>query len=282
MHASSADPFISVIMATYNCESTVEEAVMSILAQTYDKWEFIICDDCSTDKTFEVLNRISVNTPQKITLLRNDANRKLAFSLNRCLEYAEGELIARMDGDDISLPERFDRQVEYLRENPHVDLVGTAMRRFNERGLADVVSLPESPDRYTLHKSLPFAHATIMARRTVFSVLGNYTVSKRTERAEDYDLWFRFFKAGFKGRNLPSPLYLVREDLHAIRRRTPLSRYYAFRIALDGYRSLDYPCYWRVTPALALLKGLVPARFVRLFRRYQSAKYHGAIKDEQQ
>ena len=91
----------------------------------------------------------------------------LAYSLNRCLEYADGEFIARMDGDDISLPERFEKQVAYLNAHPEVDLVGTWMRRLDENGVHYIIPFPERPDRFTLRRSIPFPHATILAKKGI-------------------------------------------------------------------------------------------------------------------
>ena len=211
-------PAISVIMATYNCENTIDEAINSIINQTYSNWEFIICDDCSIDNTFEKLNLYKDKYPDKFKIIKNKVNSKLPYSLNRCLELAKGKYIARMDGDDISLPNRFEKQISILKNNPNIQVVGTAMRRFSNNEMADILNLKETPDKYTLRHSVPFFHATIMTYKNVYDTLGGYTVSKRTERGQDVDLWFRFYHLGFEGKNIMDPLYLVREDLAAIKR----------------------------------------------------------------
>ena len=102
---------ISVIMSVYNSEATLRESIDSILAQTYPDWEFIICNDASTDGTQAILEEYAEKDPERFILLKNEENKRLAFSLNRCLEKATGFYVARMDGDDISLPERFEKQV---------------------------------------------------------------------------------------------------------------------------------------------------------------------------
>ncbi|WP_067441380.1 glycosyltransferase family 2 protein [Nocardioides jensenii] len=261
-------PKVSVIMATYNCVSTVEAAVESIMRQSYTNWEFIICDDGSTDDTFEVLQSLAERCPA-IQLLRNETNRKLAHGLNRCLMSATGELVARMDADDVSTPERLEEQVRYLRCHPQVDLVGTSMRRFDSQGLGDVVHAVLQPDRHTLRRAVPFCHATVMAWRRVFDQLGGYTDEMSVERVEDIDLWFRFFRAGFQGRNIDLPLYLVREDISAVRRRTWRNRVNLFRTTVRGFAMLDYPRWWLIYPALDLLKVIVPARAVMFLRSSQ-------------
>lgn len=268
---ASADlPLVSIIMATYNCAATLPEALESIAAQTYPQWELVVCDDGSTDSTPATLEDFARTHQGRVTLLRNWTNRRLAYSLNRCLEHVEGIYIARMDGDDISLPFRLERQVEHLESHPEADLVGSWMQRFNESGPRDVVAVPLAPDRWSMRHGVPFAHATIMARRMVYDALEGYTVSSRTARGQDYDLWFRFFDAGFRGENLKEPLYLVREDLAAIRRRTFKVRWNSYRTTLMGYRMLGYPLHWLIRPTLALLKSALPAQALFRYRTHQA------------
>lgn len=262
--AGKLDPLISIIMSVYNCESTLREAVDSIVTQTYPNWEFIICDDGSTDGTAVLLRQIaeSMDDP-RIVLLRNETNRKLAYSLNRCLERANGEYIARMDGDDISEPHRLETQLRFLQGNPGLDLVGSSMLRFNAKGAGDVIHpAEESPNKWSMGRSgkAPFFHATILARREVFKKVDNYTVAWRTERGQDHDLWFKFFAAGLDGWNLSEPLYRVREDAAAIRRRTARARFGAYVTSIKGYRALGYPPQAYIRPTVNLMKVLIPYR----------------------
>ena len=221
---------ISILMGIYNCESTLSEAIESILKQTYTNWELILCDDASTDETYAVAEQYASRYPEKIRLLRNKKHSFLAYSLNRCLEVASGEFVARMDGDDRSLPERFEKQVAFLRKHPEISIVGTAMRRFDDDGeLGAVIRSEEHPDRFTPHRGSVFLHATILGRKEVFDALGGYTVLPRTQRGQDLDLWFRFLDAGYRGANLQEVLYLVRENDQAIRRRTAYVRWINFQ-----------------------------------------------------
>lgn len=199
-------PGVSVIMATYNCGDTLRASIDSIIAQTYTDWEFIICDDCSTDDTYEILSEYAQKYPKKIIVIKNEKNSKLAFSLNHCLEHAKGEYIARMDGDDISLPERLARQVEFLDAHKEYALVGTAMLPFGDDGERPPRYAIEIPGERDMLKRPPFFHATIMMTREAYDRIGAYHVSKRTMRAQDYDMWFRFFEAGYKGYNLHGTL----------------------------------------------------------------------------
>ncbi len=262
---------ISVIMSVYNCADTLCEAIDSILAQTYTNWEFVICDDCSTDNTFEICQAYAKKYPDKFVLVQNDVNRKLAYSLNHCLEHASGKFVARMDGDDRSHPDRFEKQVKYLMEHPDMDLVGCAAQKFNENGLHDIYYMEEHPNRYSLYRKLPFGHAMIMTYKRVYDALDGYVVAKRTERGQDYDLWFRFFYKGFQGANLQEALYDVREDDNAIRRRTFKVRWSTYQTTRIGYKLLNYPIRWRIFAFLsALVKSLTPFWAQKLIRKLQA------------
>lgn len=264
---------ISIIMSVFNAEATLRESIDSILAQTYTDWEFIICNDCSNDSTQAILDEYKAAYPEKFILLKNDENKRLAYSLNRCLEVATGEYVARMDGDDLSVPERFEKQIAFLQENPQYDLVGSAMQRFNNEGYADIVYAPEKPDRNYMKKTVPFNHATIMTYRRVYEKLGGYTVAPRTMRAQDYDLWFRFYYENFNGYNMQEALYLVREDMNAIRRRTFKVRWYAFQTTRIGFNLLGFPKYLLVKAFfVTLIKSLTPYRAMAWYRAYQKKR----------
>ena len=264
-------PKVSVIMGIYNCERTLPDAIESILGQTYENWELVMCDDGSSDGTWAVAKQYADQYPSQIVLLRNEKNMKLSYTLNQCLAAASGELIARQDGDDRSCPERLQREVEWLLSHPEYQLVGCDMRRFDDAGAHNVMHSPKNPSSETLAQvKTPFFHATIVAWKSVYDALGGYTVSKRAERIEDVELWFRFFQRGFRGANISEPLYFVREDYEALKRRTIRDRFNSFMVLRDGFRLLGFPRRRLVKPALlAVMKSLVPVFIVRWIRRRQ-------------
>lgn len=265
---------ISVIMAVYNCACYLPEAIESIINQTYTNWELIICDDASTDDTYYVAEKYQHKYPNKIILIRNDNNKKLSFSLNRCLEYATGNYIARMDGDDKCRPERFELQVSFLKSHPQYDLVGTAMQRFNGSELGMINYSIDNPNYYTMRRDNPFHHATILTYKYVYDRVGGYTVSSRTVRGQDYDLWFKFYYAGFQGYNLKEPLYLVREDSNAIRRRNANVRINVIKTTIVGFKMLNYPWWWLIEPVMKVtIKCLVPYRIIDIYRMIQNKKW---------
>ena len=265
---------VSILMGIYNCAPTLEEAIDSILNQTYTNWELILCDDCSTDDTYKIAESYKKQYPDKIILLKNEKNSRLAYTLNHCLEAATGEFVARMDGDDISVPERFEKQVAFLRSHPDIVLVGTAMQRFSDDGsLGAIAYCEEYPDKDTPYKKgLVFNHATIMAYRSVYNDLGGYTVCPRTVRGQDRDLWYRFLAAGYKGANLQEPLYMVRENEAAIKRRNAKDRWISFKTEMIGYRLLHYPWYRYTKPMINLTKVFVPVSAIKRYRDWQAKK----------
>ena len=259
-------PKVSIIMATYNCAGTVARAIDSILSQTLTDWEFIICDDGSSDTTVSILNEYQRSYPGKIILLTNAANSKLPFSLNRCLAHAHGEFIARMDADDISLPRRLEKQVKYLEEHPEHSVVGTSMLRFDERGEYGMVKAVQHPDKDTLLTQVPFCHATILMRKSAYDALGGYVVSKRTERGQDLDLWFRFFAKGFSGNNLPEALYKACEDRATLRRRKFKYDLYLTQTRFLGFRMLRFP-WWKYPFVLKSFVSFFTPRWIKLLWR---------------
>ena len=153
-------------------------------------------------------------------------------------------------------------------------MVGTAIRQFNDQaGIIQDIACSAHPDKWTLHGSVPFHHPTIMTYKSVYDTLGGYTVTERTLRCEDYDLWFRFFAAGFCGANISEPLYLFRENMSAIRRRTFKSRWNAYQTAKIGYKMLGYPKRWLIREFLiTLLKSITPTKVQYAYRLYQQRK----------
>jgi len=178
-------------MSVYNCERYVAEAVESILGQTFTDFEFIIIDDGSTDRSLSILRRFA-QRDGRIRLVSR-GNRGLTRSLNEGLGLARGEFIARMDADDISLPERLERQVEYLRAHPECVALGCRLYLIDPDG----DPLMEEP-RPTTHEDImqmllrgsgAIPHPGAMIRRTDLCAIGGY--NEEFKAAQDLDLWLR-------------------------------------------------------------------------------------------
>lgn len=255
------NPLVSIIMGAYNAESTIRNAIESVLAQTYIYWEFIICDDCSTDKTLDILKEYQ-KKDNRIIVIQNETNKRLAASLNNCLSHAKGKYIARMDADDECLPTRLEEQVKFLESHPEIDLVGTNRIIFDDVGNKGIRVSIEKPTEHTLLKGSPFAHPTIMAKKSVYDALGGYTVSQRTMRAEDVDLWFRFYRAGYRGYNLQKVLYRYRESVDDLKKRSVKAGLETSKVYYHGYKLLEFPWYERVWAIKPIISALVPHRIM--------------------
>lgn len=212
-------PRISVIMGIYNCATTLAEALNSLLAQTYQDFKVIMCDDGSKDNTLDVAKKYVDRYPGKFILIRNDKNIKLAATLNHCLEYVDTEFVARMDGDDISLPTRFEEQINFLDSHKDFAFVSTPMIYFDDFGDYHVGIAKQEPQKEDFRGGTPFCHAPVMVRAQTYRAVGGYTTGKYTERMEDYYLWYKMYKHGYKGFNLQSPLYKMRDGRDARNRR---------------------------------------------------------------
>lgn len=251
-------------MSVYNCADTLKEAIDSILNQTYTDWELIICNDASTDSTL----KIAQDYEQKysnIFVFSNEKNLKLALSLNRCLNFSSGEYIARHDGDDISEPNRLEEQVAFLDNNKEFAFVSSVMIYFNELGVSGKSKLVEYPTKLDFIKSTPFCHAPVMMRKAVLNEIGNYTYNKRLNRGQDYYLWYKFYKNGYKGANILKPLYRMRNDINAFKRRTLKSRLDFALVQCEVYKGLKLPLYSYFFMLINLLKGLLPNRIAYFF-----------------
>lgn len=248
---------VSVIMGIYNCASTLSEAIDSLISQTYKDWKLIMCDDGSTDDTIAIA-RSYADRFDNIVLICNDHNMGLPATLNRCIEYADSEYIARMDGDDISTPDRFEKEVRFLDEHAEYALVSCEMIHFDETGEWGISRYDEKPEKRDFLKKSPFCHAGCIMRTSALNDVGNYTVSEELRRGQDYWLWHKFYCAGYKGYNLQEPLYKMRDGHDATKRRT-------FKSSIDGmktewriFTNLGLPWFYRFKALRSPLVALLP------------------------
>jgi glycosyltransferase involved in cell wall biosynthesis len=198
-------PTVSVIMSVHNEEATIAEAIESIIAQTYHDWEFIIIEDCSTDRSLEIAGHY-VRQQKRIKIIKNDHNLGLAKSLNKGIKAAKGEFIARMDGNDFSYPERLEKQVAFMRDNPAIDVLGTGAELIDESGnTLSFRNLPETHDELSanIHKMCPVFHPSVIMRNEFLKRSGGY--NDRLRISQDMDIWSRMIdRATFH--NLQEPL----------------------------------------------------------------------------
>lgn len=260
-------PCISVIMGIYNCAPTLAEALDSLLTQTYQNFKVIMCDDGSKDYTIEVAQKYVDSYPEKFILIRNGRNMGLNYTLNHCLKYADTEFVARMDGDDISLPTRFEKEVEFLEQHLEYAVVSSPMIYFDEsgdfrrgRGKGEIKATD------FIHGT-PICHAPSMSRTKVIKSVGGYSVSDKLLRVEDYHLWFKVFSAGHKLYMLNECLYRMRDDQNAVLRRGWKSRINEFYVKWIGYPMIGLPWYTRIHCFQPIIIGLLPNLLYQRMRR---------------
>ncbi len=180
-------PKISIIMPVYNAEAYLNEAIDSILNQTFSDFEFIIIDDGSADRSADIVRAYS---DERIRFYVNEGNMGIAATLNRGLALADGEYIARMDSDDISMVMRFEKQVSFMEEHPEVAVCATGIRLFGSQSGERTFSKSHDQLKIDLIFACCFAHPTVMMRRRVLMEEG-YQYEQTFNKMEDYALWLK-------------------------------------------------------------------------------------------
>lgn len=260
---------VSVIIAAHNCEKVVGKAIESIINQTFNNWEMIVCDDASTDRTFSVIKKYA-SQDKRIIVLRNSKNKKSAYSRNRCMHVAKGEYIAIEDADDWSMPERLEKQVAYLDGNDHIHFVGTSNISFDENGIWSKKTFKELPQKKDFLLGFPFSHPSMMFRKNALLEVDGYRVSKETIRGQDSDMVMRMYAKGLRGANIQEYLHWYREDKAAFKRRTLkyrliAAKVYGARFKEMGLMPLGYIFMWKT-----VLGGFIPIKLLIVLRKWRT------------
>lgn len=260
---------ISIIMGAYNVEKTIARSIESIVNQTYNDWIFVICDDGSMDGTFAIMEKYKKKYPDKFIILRNENNKGLAYTLNHCLKYVQSEYVARMDADDISLPNRLKIQAEFLDNNLEYAFVGSAVERFDENGVWKRTYIKNEPSKDSFYKSSGFVHPTIMIRKAALDAVNNYRVAWFTNRCEDYDLWMRLYANGFKGYNIDEILFQYYEGKDSFPKRKYRYRICEAVMRAKGYASLNMYPKGAIFLFRPLIVGLLPSFIIKKIHKHQ-------------
>ena len=237
----STMPKVTVLMSVYNGERYLKEAIDSILTQTFTDFEFLIIDDASTDKTPDILRSYS---DPRIRIVTNQENIGLTKSLNKGLELAKGEYVARMDADDISLPDRFMEEVNYLDSNLDVAVVGTGRENVDSEGNSlEVVFPPKIVSSELLLKGNQFQHSSVMFRKNIILKEGGYCESMQC--CQDYYFWLKLAKK-HQLHNIPIVLCKLRNQKDNVSflkvHESALSHIFAMRI-IHGTMCENEICY---------------------------------------
>ncbi len=203
-------PAVSVLLPAYNCSKFLSQAIESVLQQTFTHFEFIIINDGSTDDTEKVI--LSYSDP-RIKYFKNDGNKGLIYTLNRGIDEAKGKYIARMDGDDICTPERFEKQVNWLEKNPHVSVLALTVTLIDEQNNVigywddDKNNITTNSIKKFLSKNNCIAHPTVIFKT---AIIKRFKFDTKQKLSEDYDLWLRLIANGNVIAKLDDVLFLHR------------------------------------------------------------------------
>lgn len=251
-------PLISVIMGIYNSDpKKLINAVNSVLGQSVSDIELIICDDGSKNDISDTLDKICRDS--RVKLIRNEENMGLAAALNACLDAATGKFIARQDDDDISLPGRFKKQIDYFENHSDIDFIGTACELYSDsEGVYGERIMPADIDKNSFLFNSPFIHGSMMFRKKVFEKHRYRTLGKN-RKYEDYDLFMRLVADGYKAANITEKLYRFFYDTD--KRSVSFSmRRDEYKVRLDGFKRLGLMpkgCLYALKP---LVLGFLPRK----------------------
>lgn len=262
----SGAPSVSVIMGVYNCAATVAASIASILDQDYRDFEFIICDDGSTDATAGIVQSMAARD-DRIVVLSNDRNSGLSRTLNRCVDAARGQFLARMDGDDISHADRLGRQVAFLETHPEYAFCGSSILLFDAAGVWGRLDYPEEPAARDFLLRSPYAHPTVVFRSSCLRAAGGYDCDAAIGRSEDYDLFMRLHAAGSRGYNFRECLFEYREELGSFRKRKFRYALTEARVRLRGFRRLGLLPTGLPYVLKPILIGLIPKTLYTRMRK---------------
>ncbi len=213
---------ISVIMGIKYCRpelDTLRRSLDSILAQTYHGFELVICERGSTEQAKALLAEYAAQDV-RIKLIDGSGAGSFSEQLNICLSNSYGAWVARMDDDDYSCPERFARQLEYLRCHDGISFVGSNVNLVQDGADAGVQCFPEMPQVQDFLFSMPFVHPALMFRRTALEAAGGYSALPRCDRCEDFDLLLRLYEKGYCGANIQEFLFTYSLPHNGISTRT--------------------------------------------------------------
>ena len=257
---------ITVLMGIYNCAPTLQEALDSLYAQTYKDFKIVMCDDGSKDDTLKIAEE-NARMHENVIVIKNERNMGLNYTLNHCLEYADTEYIARMDGDDLSAPSRFEEQIKFLDAHPEYAVVSAPMIYFDENGDFRWGKGKGEVEAKDFVHGTPICHAPSMSRTDVIKSVGGYSVSKNLIRVEDYHLWFKVYAAGHKLYMLNKCLYKMRDDRNAVGRRNWITRRNEAYVKHKGYNMIGLPWWYQVYTIVPILKYFAPQWIYRYFHR---------------
>lgn len=265
-------PLVSVVMGVYNNRNYAElkRSINSILNQTFQDFEIIICNDGSDNDTPVQLEKIK-KLDNRIHIVGYEENKGLPYALNYALQSAQGEYIARMDADDISYPARFEKELSFLREHEEYAFVGCIADIFDSKGVWGTYRVPEIPQNTDFLWNSPFLHPSVIIRRHVLIQAGGYKVSKGTVagRSEDYELFMRLYEMGYRGYNIQEKLMAYQVKNGTKKYRKMKVRFWETVVRMQSFPKMQLG--WRAVPYTfkPLVVGCIPQVLFRIIKKVQ-------------
>lgn len=260
---------VSAIMAVYNAgkRAVLDRAIASITAQSISDWELIICDDGSTDATYQWLLEWA-KQESRIRLLRSP-HRGAASARNRCIAQSRGELVAVMDADDACTSNRLAVQACYLDAHPQCSFVGLQGHMFRQTpgDMQKCYWYCANPEPADFLMTLPFVHGSLMFRRTALMQVKGYDEGRHVMRSEDYDMLLRMYVSGLRGANVTDATYFIREDANTYRRRKYRYRMIESFVKLRGFRRLGMMPRGMMYALKPLVVGIIPIPLLEAMKK---------------
>jgi glycosyltransferase involved in cell wall biosynthesis len=257
---------VTVLMAVYNDEKFVAQAIESILPQLGNNAEFLIIDDCSTDSSPTILRCFADKNPH-IRIIQNSENRGVGYCAWLGVCEARGTYIVRIDSDDICFPDRIKKQIDFLEKNPEIDVLGAAAIEIDDqgnRGRLRQMPLNHNDIAKTMW-ACPIIQPAVAFRRERILLAGNY--SPKLRRRIDYELWFRCLKAGLRFANLPEPLVYYRFTPSSHRKQTLRRAFEQAQIGWNGCWMLKAPWWQYLAVMVPIVRAIFPPSLSHLIYR---------------
>lgn len=238
-------PELSIITTAYNAEDFIRESIESVLAQTFKDYEHIIVNDGCTDNTFNIVKEYS--NLKHIKILENQYNEGVPYSRNFALSKAEGKYIAIHDADDISLPERMEEEVDFLRSNPELTFIGSHAIKISCNGA--VIGNMSYPPEDTFggfssiikYKLNPIIDPSCMFVKDDIINNGGYSFNENYKTAQDFELWCRLLVRGFKMSNIQKPLIKYRINPNGVTQTKRQEQVEATDLIWSQFRRKNFP-----------------------------------------
>ena len=265
------NPEISIIMSDFNDEKFLKESIESILQQTFVKFEFIICNDCSTDNSEKIIEEY-LKKDSRIIYISNSVNLGLSASLNRCIEIARAPYIVRMDSDDISKKDRLEKQYNFLINHQMYDVLSGQAELIDSYG--NVYSFTENEDKelsiLEAVKNTQIIHPTVIMKKESLNKIGNYTVSEITRRGQDYDLWMKFLFNKYKIFISSEILIQYRVDPFMMKKRKYKFRITEFKMKYFWIKKIHAPKMYYLYAFKPLIVGIIPNKVLYVYHKWRN------------